>query len=184
MDYFIQFITVLFASLLGPIGLNWYKNKKEVEVQRIKIALKLYHQLQDYCFILAKSINNHDNALTTLYRDVEGHYDCSIGHLQWYYSIPNIEVDDKIYILHDDIVESFFIFIWESEYTKFGLQSLERVDVDHVIDSYCETAYALVKNAMIICDLLAKEYGITSIDENWLELIPDRLKVDKTQNKG
>lgn len=37
---------------------------------------------------------------------------------------------------------------------------------------------------MIICDLLAKEYGITSIDENWLELIPDRLKVDKIQNKG
>ena len=30
----IQFITVLFASILGPISLNWFKNKNEVEVQR------------------------------------------------------------------------------------------------------------------------------------------------------
>lgn len=184
MDYFIQFITVLFASLLGPIGLNWYKNKKEVEIQRIKIALKLYHQLQDYCFILAKSINNHDNALTTLYKDDEGNYYCSTGHFQWYCSIPEIEVDDQIYVLHDDIVGRFFLFIRESEYTKFGLQSLECVDVDCAIDSYCETAYKLIENVMGICDLLAKEYGINSIDENWQELIPNRLKVDKTQNKG
>ena len=180
MDYFVQFITVLVASVLGPIGLNWYKNKKEVDVQRIKIALKLYHQLQDYCFILAKSINNHDNALATLYRDDEGHYDCSSGYLQWYSSIPDIEVDEQIYVLHDVIVGSLFLFIRESEYTKFGLQSLECVDVERAIASYCETAYALVKNAMFICDLLAKEYKITSIEEDWLDLISNRFKVDKT----
>ena len=184
MDYVVQFITVLIASLLGPIGLNWYKNKKEVEVQRTKVAIKLYHQLQDYCFILAKSINNHDNALTTLYRDNEGNYDCSTVQFQWYCSIPEFEVDDQIYVLHDDIVGSFFLFIRESKYRKFGLQSLECIDVECAMDSYCETVYALVKNAMVICDLLAKEYKITSIDEDWLELIPDRFKVDEIKTNG
>lgn len=172
----IQFITVLFASVLGPIGLNWFKNKNKIEVQRKKIALKLYHQLQDYCFILAKSINNHDNALATLYRDAEGQHACSIGHLQWYHSIPTIEIDDQIYILDDDIVYSFFLFVRQSQYTKFDLQSLESVDIEIVIDSYCETTYTLVKNAMVICDLLGKKYGISFINENWLVLIPNRLK--------
>ena len=44
MDFFtiiIQFITVLFASILGPIGLNWFKNKNKIEVQRKKIAYKI-----------------------------------------------------------------------------------------------------------------------------------------------
>ena len=43
MDFFtiiIQFITVLFASILGPIGLNWFKNKNKIEVQRKKNSLK------------------------------------------------------------------------------------------------------------------------------------------------
>lgn len=175
----IQFITVLFASILGPISLNWFKNKNEVEVQRKKIALKLYHQLQDYCFLLAEAINKHDNALATLYRDAEGQYNCSFGHFQWYHSIPNIEIDERIYILDNNIVGNIFMFVRESKYTKLGLEFLEDVDIDCVIDSYCETAYALVKSAMLICDLLGEKYGIASVDENWLELIPNRLKEEK-----
>ena len=33
---------------------------------------------------------------------------------------------------------------------------------------------------MFICDLLAKEYKNTSIEEDWLDLISNRFKVDKT----
>lgn len=186
MDFFtiiIQFITVLFASILGPIGLNWFKNKNKIEVQRKKIALKLYQQLQDYCFILAKSINNHYNALTTLYRDAEGQYECSIGKLQWYHSIPSIEIDDQIYILDDDIVCSFFLFVRKSQYTEFDLQSLESIDIELIIDSYCETTYTLVKNAMVIFDLLGKKYGIPFSNENWLDLIPNRLKEENKDLK-
>jgi hypothetical protein len=57
------------------------------------------------------------------------------------------------------------------------------MDIERCIHSYSEITYTLVKNAIVICDLLAKEYKITYIDEDWLELIPNRFKVYKTKNK-
>ncbi|MDU3822734.1 MAG: hypothetical protein E7G65_00945 [Veillonella sp.] len=173
----VQFITVLFASVLGPICLNWFKNRNDEEAQRNRIALKLYYQLQTYCFLLAKSIDKHDRALAAIGKNVSEKQNC--GTFQWYHSIPDVEVEDKIYFLDKTIVINFLVFVHESSLIKLRIQSLESMDVEKCIQSYCETVYALLKNAMSICDLLSEKYGITSVDKNWLVLIPDKLKVGK-----
>ena len=179
----IQFITVLFASVLGTIGLNLFKNKNDEEIQRNRIALKLYYQLQAYCFLLAKSIDKHERAIDVIGERVVKKQNCDCGEFQWYYSIPDVDVEDKIYFLDKTIVTSFLVFVHESSLAKSSIQSLERRDIERCIHSYSEITYTLLKKAMSICDLLSKKYGITSVDKNWLVLIPDRLKVEIINNK-
>lgn len=181
MDYVVQFITVLFASVLGPIGLNWYKNKKDQERQRKKIALKLYHQLQNYCFGLAKSIYEHDNAAALLDRDFNGDWSYAFGKLKGAHSIPNIEIEEELYLLDEDIINRLFVLVRKSYFIKFSMECLESVDIDLIIESYGESVYALINDAMYISTLISNRYKVTHTKEKWLELIPGKFK-EKNDN--
>ena len=182
MDFsniFIQFITVLFASVLGPRGVYWYKHNREETVQHKRIALMLYNQLQEYCFLLAKAINEHDKALTPMGRDQDGCLIVSFGELQWPESIPNLSYDNTIYSLDIDIIRRFLTFTRESRYVQFSMESLIEIDEDHFIQIYCNLVINLIEKSCEISKLLEKRYKITHSEENWLDLIPNRYKHDK-----
>lgn len=182
MDFFniiIQFITVLFASVLGPIGLYWYKNKREETIQHKRVALKLYNNLQEYCFLLANSINEHNKALTPMRRDQDGVLNVSFGTLQWPESIPNLDYDNTIYCLDNDIIRRFLTFTRESRYVQITMESLVEIDEDQFIYSYCDFAIKLIENSCEISSLLEKKYKLTHSKESWLDLLPNRYKTDK-----
>jgi hypothetical protein len=170
MDFsniFIQFLVVCIGSFIGPLLLQYLKNKRDLQINQKQVALKVLNDLQNYCFILSTNIKNHELALRSSEKGDGGHLYPEFGAFQWSNSIPKLNFSDDVYILDNNIVNNLYVFIRKSEYYRFSMKLDSSIDIDVVIEAYPDNMKKLVLEGIELSQEIAKKYSLPIKDEVW-----------------
>ena len=177
MDFitiFIQFTVVVIGSFLGPILLEYFKVKAQVKKNQKRIALYLFNELQQYCFVLAQKISDHNLALNSSEVGDGGHLYPMWRTFQFADSIPKINISDEVFSLESDLINKVCIFVRKSEYYRHSFEVCIEIDVDLFIETYIDKIIPLFWDARELLTVISNQYDIDIEEEDWVKEVPIR----------